>query len=192
MLKSNWPKWALSGSIILTLFGMTGNIMCAEETWKTKLQADVPALGHRNWIVVADSAYPAQTGGGIEVVATGEDHFKVLESVLVALQESVHVRPNIYMDAELQFVTDQDAKGASKFREKAASILKGQKINSLPHMDLIMKLDAAARNFRVLVLKTNLAIPYTTVFLELDCKYWSAEAENRLREAMKKAGTTKP
>lgn len=192
MLKSPWLEWTLRGSIILTLFLIAGNIMSAEETWKAKLQTEVTALGHRNWIVVADSAYPAQTGGGIEVVATGEDHFKVLQSVLEALQESVHVKPVVYMDSELKFVTDQDAKGASNFREKAASILKGHKINSLPHMDLIMKLDAAAHNFRVLVLKTNLAIPYTSVFLELDCKYWSPEAENRLREAMKKAGTSKP
>jgi hypothetical protein len=46
-------------------------------------------------------------------------------------------------------------------------------------------LDKAAETFRVLVLKTDLALPYTSVFLELDCGYWSPGAERRLREAMK-------
>jgi hypothetical protein len=29
-----------------------------------------------------------------------------------------------------------------------------------------------------------MAIPYTSVFLQLDCKYWSAESEQKLRQAM--------
>jgi len=29
-----------------------------------------------------------------------------------------------------------------------------------------------------------MTIPYTSVFIRLDCKYWSAEAEKRLRENM--------
>jgi hypothetical protein len=32
---------------------------------------------------------------------------------------------------------------------------------------------------------TNLTLPYTSVFLELDCGYWSPEAEQRLRDAIK-------
>ena len=45
-------------------------------------------------------------------------------------------------------------------------------------------LDAAGRAFRVLLLKTTLALPYTSVFVELDCGYWSAEAEAALRAAI--------
>jgi hypothetical protein len=29
-----------------------------------------------------------------------------------------------------------------------------------------------------------MTLPYTSVFLQLDCGYWSADAERRLREAM--------
>jgi hypothetical protein len=32
--------------------------------------------------------------------------------------------------------------------------------------------------------KTNLTLPYTSVFLQIDCGYWSADAERRLRDAM--------
>ena len=52
------------------------------------------------------------------------------------------------------------------------------------HDDIIAALDAAARRFRILVIKTPLSLPYTSVFVELGCGYWSADAEARLRAAM--------
>jgi len=36
----------------------------------------------------------------------------------------------------------------------------------------------------VLVIKTDMTIPYTSVFFELDCGYWDSDAEKRLREGM--------
>lgn len=36
--------------------------------------------------------------------------------------------------------------------------------------------------YRVLILKTKLAIPYTSAFIHLGCKYWGAEDERNLRE----------
>jgi hypothetical protein len=54
----------------------------------------------------------------------------------------------------------------------------------VPHEELIAKLDEAAKTFRVFVLKTNLTLPYTSVFLELDCGYWDSRAEAELRKSM--------
>jgi hypothetical protein len=34
------------------------------------------------------------------------------------------------------------------------------------------------------VIKTTAAVPYTSVFLRLDCAYWSDDAERRLRAAL--------
>lgn len=167
-------------------------LMCQASDWKATLENELPVLGHRNWIVIADSAYPAQTGGGIDVIATRTDHFQVLETVLDALKNSRHVRPLFYMDAELAHVSEKDASGVGEYRQKAAALLIDSHVTRLPHMDLIMKLDASAKKFRVLVFKTNLTLPYTSVFIELDCGYWSSEAEARMREAMKKAGASKP
>ena len=50
--------------------------------WTDTLAAYLPALGHRNWIVVADSAFPLQISPGIETIVTNEDHFAVLDKVL--------------------------------------------------------------------------------------------------------------
>jgi hypothetical protein len=36
----------------------------------------------------------------------------------------------------------------------------------------------------VLVIKTSGTMPYTSVFLQLDCAYWNADQESSLREAM--------
>ena len=56
--------------------------------------------------------------------------------------------------------------------------------DSVAHEILIDRLNEAGKSFHVLVLKTQMAIPYTSVFLQLDCRYWSAESEARLRKAM--------
>ena len=61
----------------------------------------------------------------------------------------------------------------------------GRKPTPVLHEELIARLDKAAATFNVLVLKTTLTLPYTSVFVELECGYWSGDAEKRLREAMK-------
>jgi len=33
--------------------------------WEDVLKDRLPLYGHRNWIVIADSAYPAQSSGGV-------------------------------------------------------------------------------------------------------------------------------
>jgi hypothetical protein len=35
------------------------------------------------------------------------------------------------------------------------------------------------------MVKTNLTLPYTSVFMELDCGYWKPESEAKMRERMK-------
>ena len=60
-------------------FKVTTRLEREEQTWEQRLQHLLPLLGHRNWIVVADSAYPAQSNPGIETIYTGEDHVQLLE-----------------------------------------------------------------------------------------------------------------
>lgn len=143
----------------------------------------IPLLGHRNWIVVADAAYPAQSNPGIETLVTGCDHAEVLHRVLAAIASSNHVRPNIYLDSELQLVTEEDAPGVNAIRGEIARNVAQKNTRSLPHEQIISRLDEAGKLFRILILKSTLRIPYTSVFVELDCGYWSNEAETRLRSA---------
>jgi D-ribose pyranose/furanose isomerase RbsD len=154
-------------------------------TWEQKLAQELPALGHRNWIVVADSAFPLQISPGIEVVVSGEDHFAVLEKVFKAVDASKHIRPRIYLDKELTYVTEDLAPGIEACRQKLDGMLKGRDVSPVLHEELIARLDQVARTFRILMVKTNLTLPYTSVFMELDCGYWEPESEAKMRERMK-------
>src|SRR5271170_2463276 len=153
-------------------------------TWRDKVAEAMPLLGHRNWILVVDSAYPLQTSPGVETIETNAGELDVVRFVLEAINSSIHVRPLIYMDAELPFVPDQDAPGASAYRKKIATLLDGYRIESLPHDKLIANIDEAGKAFHILVLKTSLTVPYSSVFIRLDCKYWSSDAEQRMRAKM--------
>ena len=152
--------------------------------WQNKLAEELPVLGHRNWIVIADSAYPTQSRAGIETVATGTGQIKVVEAVLKAVDNCEHIRATVYLDAEMRYVSEKDAPGINTYRKQLTALLGKRTIRHLPHEEVITKLDKAAKTFNSLILKTNVTLPYTSVFLELDCGYWSPEAEQRLRRAM--------
>jgi len=152
--------------------------------WKEIVKSRIPVFGHRNWIVVADSAYPAQTRDGIETVVTGTDQMSVLQFVLAQLSASKHVRPIILTDTELKYLSDADAAGIEGYRQQLAVLSEGSQVQSLPHEEIISKLDKTAQTFRILILKTNMTIPYTSAFLQLDCAYWGPEAEQKLRAKM--------
>jgi len=152
--------------------------------WKTKVADSIPLLGHRNWILIVDSAYPLQSSPGVETIETNSSHLDVVRYVLNAVGHSIHVRPLVYMDAELPFVPDADAPGASDYRAKIKTVLHGLPVQEMPHEKVISTIDETSRQFHVLVLKTTMTVPYTSVFIRLDCKYWSADAEQRLRDRM--------
>jgi hypothetical protein len=123
---------------------------------------------------------------GLETIVSNGDHVQVLEQVLAALSASRHVRPIIYTDEELKFIDEKDAPGVSAYRQQITRLLHNRAVKSLPHEQIIAKLDQVSQTFRVLIIKTNFTLPYTSVFLQLDCAYWSADAEQRLRAAMAK------
>ena len=160
-----------------------------ESDWRGRVRQELPLMGHRNWIAVVDSAYPLQTSGGIETVETGNDQLDVVQAVLEDIRKSSHVRPVIFTDAELKAVPESDAAGVTAYRESLSQLLGGVKggkmeIQALPHEQIISKLDEAGKAFHILVLKTTMTIPYTSVFIRLDCGYWTEEQEKKLRERM--------
>jgi len=163
---------------------MIGLITSAVADWERKLRAYLPLFGHRNWIVVADSAYPAQCKPGIETMVADEDQIHVVRGVLDAIAASRHIRASVYADRELGFVEENDAPGISEYRQQLNTVLYGSSVKRVPHEQIIHKLDQAAEVFRILVIKTDMTIPYTSVFFELDCGYWNAGAEERVRQAM--------
>ena len=86
--------------------------------WERELHTLLPLYGHRNWIVVADSAYPAQSKPGIETIVSGAGQIEVARRVLDAINASRHVRANVYLDQELAFVPEKDSPGVTAYRKQ--------------------------------------------------------------------------
>ena len=171
-------------SLLIAPCAMFGAPPAASTGWQSKVEHDIPMLGHRNWILVVDSAYPLQSSPGVETLETNADQLEVIKFVLGAIDKSIHVRPDIFMDAELPYVQEEDAPGTTVYRDAIAKLLDGQNIGSELHEKLIADVDDAGRLVNVLVLKTKSVIPYSSVFIRLNCKYWAEDAEERLRAKM--------
>ena len=159
----------------------------AGQSWQRLLFAQLPLFGRGNWIVIADAAYPWQTAIGVETLIAGGDQVDVVRTVLDALSHSGRIAPIVYTEAELPYVSENDARGVTAYRAELAEVLRSQgDVRPLPHTQILEKLNAAGNTLHILVLKTKLAIPYGSVFLELESAYWNADAEKRLRDAMAK------
>ena len=156
----------------------------AQADWKARVAQAMPLMGHRNWVLIVDSAYPLQSSPGVETLETNASQLDVLRFVLGSVNSSIHVRPLIYMDKELPFVGEDDAPGASAYRDQVQKLLADYTIETMLHERVISQIDETSKEFHVLVLKTTMTIPYSSVFIRLDCKYWSADAEKRMRQRM--------
>lgn len=194
MLKRNILLWMVFVMLLSCNQSKTNDakqINNADNNWKSQFDQKLPLLGHRNWIVIADKAFPEQNAAGIEVINTNENLLPVLKYVLQQLNSSGHVKPIVYQDKELQFITESQAKGVASFRIESEKLLSKEKTSlelqpqTILHDSVFTKLDEASKLFKIVVLKTNETIPYTSVFLQLDCSYWNAEKEKQLREKMK-------
>src|ERR1700722_13729553 len=137
----------------------------SNHNWVAALDQALPVMGHRNWIIVADAAFPAQNASGIEMLTTDADELAVLSGVLQKVDQAAHVRGIVHLDSELSLLSDEDAPGVDQFREKLKGIVGTHKINTAPHEDIVRRIGAAGQSFQILVIKTGIRIPYTSVFI---------------------------
>lgn len=155
-----------------------------EDWWVSYFESILPSYGHRNWITIADSAYPAQIAPGIQVLYTGADHISILQRVLQIIAKAGHVIPIVYLDKELSYLDETLVPGIEEFKARLFAALNDIQPQSVSHIELIKRLNEAAAQYKVLVLKSNAKVPYTTVFMELGCKYWTDEQETKLQRKM--------
>jgi len=144
--------------------------------------------GHRNWIVVADSAFPVYAAPGIETIVVKDDLPSVLKYVAGAISSSGHVRATVFLDKELQFIDERDYPGVSELKKQITGTFAKEQVFSIPHSEVMDKIDEAGKTFRILFIKTTGRIPYTSVYMRLDCGYMSEEVERKIRTAMDEAG----
>jgi len=157
------------------------------DNWKMQLNIQLPLLGHRNWILVVDKAFPAQNADGIITINTGEPLLTVLQYTLDQLNSSTHVKPIIFTDTELNYITEKQVPEIEKFKTDLFGIIPKGQSQTLLHDSVFVQIAKASELFRIIVLKTEQVIPYSSVFLQLDCKYWKGENEILLRESILKS-----
>ena len=59
--------------------------------WKEQLKEQLPYLGHRNWIVITDMAYPLQNSEGIQTLFAPESFETVVAELKAAVDKAPHV-----------------------------------------------------------------------------------------------------
>lgn len=156
--------------------------MTSGEDWKESVSSQVNQLGYRNWIVISEASFPAHNKPGIRQVNANAEVPEVVDYVLNALEQTQNVRPRVYLTRELRAVENDFAPGIDELRERIKGSLHGYEPTELDQESLITLVESANQNFDVLVIRTPTALPYSTVFLELQPGYWDAESEDRLRQ----------
>ena len=174
-------------AIAIILGSCSGISQTSESTdgaWETTLSDKIPLLGHRNWIVVTDMAYPLQTAPGITTIYAPQSFCEVVGLVAGNIRKSRHLSSIVYQDSELLGLTPAMAPGVTAYRDSLSRELSDMHMVYMPHERLIHKLDSAAALYQVIIIKTGLTMPYSSVFFELGCGYGDDQREIALREAV--------
>ena len=148
------------------------------------LVREVRALGNRNWIVIADESFPLHTRRGVRTLLVDKEIPEVLGGVIDVLESQQHVTPVFYLTSELGFIENDAAPGIDTYRENITKALRGHVPRKFQYKYLSVILEDDAKTFAVLVIKTKTALPYSSVFIELDSGYWDQNSEQKLRLEM--------
>ncbi|MBB5352329.1 D-ribose pyranose/furanose isomerase RbsD [Haloferula luteola] len=174
-ISKSWT--AVAGVLVSSCFGPAGG-------WRAEVAMQTSQLGYRNWIVISEASFPAFSRHGTRQINSYESVPVVLDEVLKTLEQTEHVRPKVYMTRELRSVDNDFAPGVDQLRSDLGTSLHGHEVIELEQDSLITLIQDAQRSFDVLVVRTNTALPYSSIFIELEPGYWDGESETRLRDEM--------
>lgn len=183
------PRWIMTLGV--TLMSSACLPLGQENTWQTAVDHQVGQLGYRNWIVIAESSFPAQNRPGMRQVIAPVDVPEALDYVLNTLERTESVRPQIYLARELRSVENDYAPGIDSLRKRIKTSLHGHEPTELDQQSLLTLMEDANRSFDVLVIRTQSALPYSSVFMELQPGYWDATSESQLRQRIERERTQK-
>ena len=182
----------LSGLMICCLvFAMCGcaGDGTANRPWMSSIRHELGYLGSRNWVVIAEAAFPTPSRRGLRVIQVDDDIPAVLDGLEQIIEEKHHVKPRIYLTSEIAKVPYDYAPGVKGHKSDLKEALHGRETVRLDNEMLMSLINNTSKSYRVLVIKTRTAIPYSSVFVELGSGYWDAESEAALRKNME---TKKP
>lgn len=175
---------------LLALVALIGLPGCAavgsKPNWQTAVDNQAAQLGYRNWIVIAEASFPAHNRPGMRQVTAPVEVPEAVDYVIHSLEQTESVRPRVYLTRELRSVENDYAPGIDALREKLKDSLHGHETTELEQQSLLTLLQDANRSFDVLVIRTQTALPYSSVFMELQPGYWDSTSESMLRERIER------
>lgn len=172
----------LLSALVLCLLGSCTTFHKQDSKWEKAVDKEISELGAYNWIVITESAYPAPGRPSAHSIISPEDIPNSLNTVLESIESSGHVKPRIYLTREAFQVTDDYAPGIETYRTSIVEVLNHRRSQQLPASSLESLLKGSKSGNRVLIIKTPTALPYTSVYIELESGYWDAESETALRK----------
>lgn len=169
--------------VSILLIGCAGQSDPAKP-WLGTLRHELSHLGARNWVVIAEAAFPIHSRRGLSVIELDGEIPDVVDAVERVIEEKCHLKPRIYVATEAASVPYDYAPGIKVYRKDLETALHGRETVRLDHKMLLRMLGNVNQTYRVLVIKTRTALPYTSVFMEMGSGYWDAESESALREVI--------
>lgn len=163
-----------------------------QSPWTQYFGPELQAMGYRNWVVVADAAFPMHSRRGVRTLMVDGEIPEVLNGVLEAVEGVQNVTPRIYLTREMRHVPNDRAPGMDEFRRNLEKALHGYPTRELESRSLSLLMEDSADTFSVLVLKTRTALPYSSVFIELENAYWDVDSEKEMRARMMEESTPIP
>jgi L-fucose mutarotase/ribose pyranase (RbsD/FucU family) len=73
-------------------------VLSETQDWKSEVAQTLKLFGHRNWIVVADGAYPQQSNPAIKNITVDASQLEVVKFVNQHIEKAGHVDANIFVD----------------------------------------------------------------------------------------------
>lgn len=90
-----------------------------------------------------------------------------------------------YQDEELKALTDDLCPGIQDYRSTVQKFVPESEVSYVRHDKLLSRINSVSNSYNVLVIKTKLVLPYTSLFIELDCKYWNKDSQEKLEKTLR-------
>lgn len=179
----------LTAAAALTCCQQMGpNVVNDIDLARARIAPNLLQLGARNWVVVADPAAPLPAGTGIVSINVPANTVETFREVLDLLEIEGALVPRIWVSHELNVVPEERAPGIEEHRRELAKLLLGRFYYEVNSRVIDMQLAQAAKDFRILYIRTNTRLPYSSIAIELDSGYWGpdaeAEVQRRLQQLM--------
>ncbi len=163
---------------------MGPNVLNDVDLARAKIAPNLLQLGARNWVVVADPACPLPAGTGIVSINVPASTVDAFREVLDLLEIEGAVVPRIWVSHELSAVPEDRAPGVTEHRRELEKLLLGRFHYEVNSRVIDMQIAQAAKDFRILYIRTNTRLPYSSIAIELDSGYWSSDAEAEVQRRL--------